>query len=229
MPRRRTVGTAGVVFHVLNRGVRRLRLFDTPSDYDAFLTCVAEARVRIPIQLYAFCVMPNHFHLVVRPLEDGQLSEFMRLLTVTHSKRWHAFRGTAGTGSVYQGRYKAFPVQTDTHFLTVCRYVERNPLRAGLVDTAESWGWSSLAQRCRNCDALLPDEWPILQPADWRTLVNAPQHRTEEDDLRKSIQKSRPYGPAQWQSEMAGRLRLEPALRRRGRPTKTSGVFLRFS
>jgi putative transposase len=216
------------VFHVLNRGVRRLRLFDTSSDYDAFVGCVVEARRRVSIRLYAYCVMPNHFHFVLRPDEDGHLSEFMRLLTVTHSKRWHAHRGTAGTGSVYQGRYKAFPVQTDGHFLTVCRYVERNPLRAGLVTRAESWHWSSVSSDRRNCNRLPMDEWPILQPVDWLTTVNLPQHLGEESDLRRSIQKNRPYGPAEWQTAVATRLKLEPSLRQRGRPQQTtSGVFLR--
>ena len=94
--------------------------------------------------------MPNHFHLIVRPENDGDLARFMGWLTLTHSKRWHAWRETAGTGPVYQGRYKALAVEADEHFLMVCRYVERNPLRAGLVVHAEEWPWSSLFQRCKN-------------------------------------------------------------------------------
>jgi putative transposase len=206
-----------------------LRLFDAPGDYAAFVGCLVEARAAVPVRLYAYCLMPNHFHLVVRPNEDGQLSEFMRLLTGTHSKRWHAYRGSTGTGSVYQGRYKAFPVETDRHFLTVCRYVERNPLRANLVRRAEHWPWSSLSGDRRNCNVLMMDEWPILQPSDWREIVNVPQHRTEEEELRRAVRKNRPYGPADWQIRIAYRLQLEPALQPRGRPKKTSGVFLRIS
>jgi putative transposase len=225
VPLRRMIGTGGVVFHVLNRGVRRLRLFDEAGDYGAFINCLAEARDRVPIRLFAYCLMPNHFHLVLRPELDGQLSEFMRLLTGTHSKRWHAYRGSAGTGAVYQGRYKAFPVQTDRHFLTVCRYVERNALRANLVGRAEDWRWSSLSRDCRNCNLQPLDSWPILPPPDWIEVVNRPQHPAEEADLRQSIRKNRPYGPADWRLEMASRLHLEQTIHPRGRPRRTSGVF----
>jgi len=81
--------------------------------------------------------MPNHWHFLFWPRKDGELSEVMRLLSVTHTQRWHAHRHTAGTGPVYQGRFKSFPVQSDEHFLTVARYVERNPVRTNLVLRAE--------------------------------------------------------------------------------------------
>ncbi len=165
MPRRCLAGTAGLVFHVINRGVRRLQLFDTPDDYAAWFLCFAEAQRRYPVDVFAYCLMPNHFHMVVRPSEDGQLPGFMRVGTVTHSMRWHAFRGTLGSGAVYQGRYRAFPVQTDGHFLRVCRYVEANALRARLVTRAEHWQWSSVASRGRNWHPLKLAEWPMVLPA----------------------------------------------------------------
>ena len=101
----------------------------------------------LPTRIISYCFMPNHWHLALWPKEDGELSEFIRLLTVTHTQRWHAHHHTAGTGPVYQGRFKSFPVQADEHFLTVCRYVERNPLRAKLVKSAQAWPWCSLAKR----------------------------------------------------------------------------------
>src|SRR5580765_629246 len=131
MPKRRMPISAGQVCHVMNRGVWRAQLFHQDGDYRLFRTLLSSTLDRTPIRLFAYCVMPNHFHLVCAPETDGQLSDFMRLLTLVHSKRWHAARGSTGTGCVYQGRFKAFAVQTDGHFLTVCRYVERNPLRAG--------------------------------------------------------------------------------------------------
>jgi len=84
--------------------------------------------------------------LLLWPRADGELSETMRWLTVTHTQRWHAHRNSAGTGPVYQGRFKSFPVQSDEHFLSVARYVERNAVRAHLVKRAEEWRWSSLWQ-----------------------------------------------------------------------------------
>jgi len=79
-------------------------------------------------------VMPNHWHFVVKPTDDQQVTEFFRRLTVKHSMRWHAHYKTGETGHLYQGRFKSFPIQSDHHLLAAMRYVERNPLRANFVD-----------------------------------------------------------------------------------------------
>jgi putative transposase len=100
------------------------------------------------MRLLSYIVLPNHWHLVVWPQRDGELSSYAQWLTVTHVRRWHAHHHSGGTGPVYQGRFKSFPVETDDHFLTVCRYVERNARRANLVARAENWRWSSLWHRC---------------------------------------------------------------------------------
>ena len=210
-------GTSGVIFHVLNRGVRRLRLFDDAGDYQAVLSVLAEARARVPVQVLAYCLMPNHFHLIVRPTADGQLSAFMQWFTATHSKRWHGWRGTTGTGSVYQGRFKAFPVQSDTHFLTVCRYVEQNALRAGLVSRAEDWPWCSLGQRSRKCNTIPTEAWPILQPENWIDLVNFLEPTSEAHQVRRALVKSSPYGDRAWTGRIARDLGLDVSARKRRR------------
>lgn len=97
MPRRPRIATGGLVYHVLNRRVGRLPLFDKDADYLAFERILAETIARTGIRLSAYCVMPNHWHLLLWPRNDNQLSEAMRWLTVTHSQRWHAAHGTAGT------------------------------------------------------------------------------------------------------------------------------------
>jgi len=145
--------------------------------------------------------MPNHFHLVAWPSDDHELSGFMHWSTATHSKRWHSHRQTAGTGSVYQGRFKAFPVQTDPHFLAVCRYVEQNPLRAGLVSRAEDWEWSSLCDRCNNCDHIKLTEWPIPQPENWLDQVNHVES-TPVREIRTSVLRSVPYGSESWRKDL---------------------------
>jgi putative transposase len=226
MPNRTMRGTGGLIFHILNRGVRRLRLFDHDGDYRVFLRSFAEAQARVPVQVFAFCVMPNHFHLVVRPAEDGQLAHFMRLATVTHAKRWHEYRGTTGTGAVYQGRYKAFPVQTDRYFVSVCRYVEANALRAGLVARAEDWRWSSLAMRGKKFNTLTLSEWPILPPPNWSEIVNELPASSEVDQLRLSVRRNAPFGDREWTTKTGEALNLGAALRQTGRPRKrTSGVI----
>ena len=127
MPRRRRVATGGYVFHVLNRATARERIFETDGDYVALDRVMVDTLERVPARLLSYCLMPNHWHLVLWPKRgaDNDLSEFMRRLTVTHTQRWHSAHGTAGTGPLYQGRFKSFPIQGDEHFLTVCRYVER--------------------------------------------------------------------------------------------------------
>jgi len=214
-----------LTFHVINRGVRRLRLFDHAGDYRAWLVAFAEAQQRVPVDVFAYCLMPNHFHLVVRPKEDGHLAEFMRLGTVTHSMRWHQYRGTGGTGAVYQGRYRAFPVQTNTYFYNVCRYVEANAIRSALVNRAEDWPWSSLAARGKNRHLLKLCEWPILPPSDWIEIVNQAAPKSDLDAVRRSVRRNVPCGDIDWSRAAALPLGLSKGFRDRGRPKKRPGLI----
>jgi putative transposase len=166
--------------------------------------------------------MPNHWHLVLWPRQDGELTAFVRWLTHTHSMRWHAHHRTAGTGHIYQGRFKSFPVETDEHFYTVVRYVERNPLRANLVARAEKWRWSSLGQRGHPEGKLgrILHGWPLPEPEDWARIVNAVQTSAELEAVRRAVLRGSPFGSESWQRRIAGRLGLEYTLRPRGRPKK---------
>jgi putative transposase len=137
----------GYVYHVLNRANARMRIFDKPKDYEAFENILTEAVERVKMRVLAYCVMPNHWHLVLWPREDGDLSTFVGWVTLTHTQRWHAHRHSVGSGHVYQGRFKSFLVESDEYLWAVCRYVERNALRAGLSRRAQEWRWSSLWRR----------------------------------------------------------------------------------
>jgi len=106
--------------------------------------------------------MPNHFHLIVGPTITPTLSAFMHRLTMTHSKRWQMHRQTSGTGPVYQGRFKAVLINDNDHFSTVRRYVQWNPVEAGLVEKAEDWPWSSFGKDRKNCDRIVLSSWQIL-------------------------------------------------------------------
>ena len=208
----------GLIYHALNRANARLTIFEGAEDYDAFLGVLSEAVARYGTRLLAYCVMPNHFHLMLWPREDGELTAFMRWLTLTHTQRWHAHRGSAGTGHVYQGRFKSFPVQDDGHFLAACRYVERNAVRAGLAARAQDWLWCSLA---KNPDAPPLSEWPIERPVGWAKRVNRPMTEAEEIAMRRSIVRGQPFGSEEWRAETACRLGLESSLRAIGRPRNT--------
>jgi putative transposase len=202
--------------------VRRQQLFFDQGDYEAFERVLTEALNRIPVPLLAYCVMPNHWHLVVHP-SNGQLPRFMHWLTATHAKRWHLAHGTLGTGPVYQNRYGAVPVQTETHLLRLLRYVERNPLRARLVPRAEYWRWGSLWRRCNSCHDLPLAPWPIPQPANWPDIVNEPQTDTDLGEIRRAMVRRRPVGDPAWAAATAESLGI-PVIGP-GRPKKTPGVI----
>ena len=216
----------GLIYHTLNRANARLTLFEEPGDYEAFLRVLAEAVARHAVRLFAYCVMPNHFHLVVRPTGDGDLSRFMRWLTLTHTQRLHAHRQSAGSGHVYQGRFKSFPVQDDGHFLTVCRYVERNPLRAGLVPRAEAWRWGSLYPVAAADETPRPilSPWPIPRPRRWVDRVNAALSPADQEAMSRCLGRSQPFGSPDWTDQTARRLGLESTLRPRGRPRKAPEI-----
>lgn len=222
MPRALRVAAGGVVYHVLNRANARSALFSARADYEAFERVLEQAHERVPMRTLAYCVMPNHWHLVLWPVRDGDLSQFLRWLTLTHTQRWHAARDTTGSGHVYQGRFKSFPVQTDRHLLAVCRYVEANALRASLVERAEDWRWSSLWRRRfgdEQAKAILTD-WPVDRPQSWLSVVNRSQVQRDVRTLHNCIQSGRPFGEDTWVKRMAGRLGLFATLRPRGRPQK---------
>jgi putative transposase len=220
MPRRPRVATGGLAYHVRNRRVGRLPLFENPADYAAFEQLLQQAHAQTCIRVAAYCLMPHHWPLLLWPRADGELSDVLRWLTVTHTQRGHAHRHTAGTGPVYQGRVTSFPVQTDAHFLIVARYVERNALRAKLVERAEDWQWSSLWRRAQGEPKLTAwlSAWPMERPRDWVARGNRPETAAELESLRTSVQRGRPFGSQFWVLRTAKRLGLEPTLRPRGRP-----------
>jgi len=220
MARRMRCSDAGYVYHVLNRAVGRATLFNKSGDYAAFEKILREGWDRFAMRLLSFMIMPNHWHLVVWPREDGALSMYLQWLTVTHVRRWHAHYHSGGTGPIYQGRFKSFPIQEGEHFLTVCRYVEQNALRANLVPQAQNWRWSSLWHREHETQVPWLSAWPITIPAKWTAHVNRPESERELAALRRCILRGAPYGDPLWQERTAVALGLQSALRERGRPRK---------
>lgn len=213
----------GIVYHLLNRRVMRLPLFKTDEDYLAFERVLAESLDRPDApDLLSWCIMPNHWHLVVQARRNTNLSTWMQRVTVTHTHRWHAHSQSAGEGPLYQGRFKSFPVQEDRHFLTLCRYVEANARRAKLVKQAQAWRWCSLWVRSHRTSMLAQwlCPWPVNRPRTWLTDVNRAFGDHELKDLQLSITRGVPLGTQRWRTRIANRLELASTLRSRGRPKK---------
>ena len=225
MPRIARVACGDLVQHVINRGNNRAALFGEAGDYDAFVDLLGEALDRVPgVRLCGWCLMPNHWHLVPWPAAEGELSRFMHWLTNAHVRRWRRHRHSVGEGHVYQGRFKAFPVQDDGHYLTLLRYVEANALRAGLAARAEAWPWSSLSRVGTRQGRRLLSPGPLDRPAGWLDVVNEPLAGPALADVRRSVVRGRPYGSADWVAEAADRLGLGFTLRDRGRPRKAGEI-----
>ena len=218
MSRTARAAPGGLIFHVYNHGNGRLRIFNRLEDYDVFMNLLAEGRQRTGIRLLTFCLMPTHWHLVLWPRADGDLSAFMRWVSNTHVRRWHQMHSTVGGGHIYQGRYRSFPVQEGEPLLKVMGYVEANALRAGMVPRAENWKWSALALRsAENAHELLAPG-PVALPLDWHQWVNRKLDISELVELRTSVWRGRPYGSSEWVSATTQQLHLERTLRHPWRP-----------
>ena len=224
MPRRPRSAPGGYVYHVLNRSAGGATLFRTDKDFLAFQRLLLESHERLPLPLLAYCVMGTHWHFVVRPKGDGDLTAFFRWLTHTHAMRWRTARRSVGDGPVYQGRFKSFPVQADEHLLTLCRYVERNALSAGLAARARDWPWCSLFARERGPDEVraILSEWPVDRPADWARHAERPLTRKELAAVEMSLKRCRPLGDERWAAGAVRRLGLEHTVRPEGRPRKAA-------
>ncbi|MFN2378388.1 MAG: transposase [Candidatus Binatia bacterium] len=234
VPRVARIAPGGSVFHVLNRANGHGRLFETPGEYREFLAILGECAALDTMRILAFCAMPNHWHLLLWPRGEGDLARFVHRVALRHTQRWHARNDSKGRGHLYQGRYKSFPVATDHHLLTVCRYIERNPLRANLVERAEFWPWSSAAEHSRASGServniptsgsvpLAP--LPVRLPSHWAELLHRPQNQGELDAMRSCVRQGLPCGSTIWRRAAARELgiRLEPG--RNGRPPKNGSA-----
>lgn len=222
MARLRRVARGGLTYHVINRANGKRPLFEHASDYASFEEVLAEARQRTPVRVLAYCIMPDHWHLVLAPRADGQLSSFMRWLTLTHAQRWHARHRSIGSGHIYRGRYRSFIVQSGHPLHAVCRYVERNPVRARLARRPDGWRWSSLRLRRAPAPAAtgLLDDVGLPAAQEWLGYVVRPEPARELEALRYSVNRGLPFGEPGWCARMVERFDLTATTRPRGRPRR---------
>src|SRR5262249_13420791 len=149
----------GLVYHALNRGNNREKVFFESGDYLAFLDSLRKTKERYPFRLFAYCLMTNHYHLVLQPEPGQSISRILLSLTVAHT--WHYHRRCRTSGHVWQGRFKSPVIQDDGHLLTVLRYVESNPLRARMVSDLAAYPWSSYVWHGLGKPMGLVDEAPV--------------------------------------------------------------------
>jgi putative transposase len=220
MPRTKRPVEGGMIYHVLNRGNDRKQIFYKPSDYLAFILLLVEGLKHAEVEVFAFCLMPNHWHLVLRPKGEKDLSKYLAWVTNTHAKRYREHYHTRGHGHVYQGRFKSFVVEEDFHLLVVLRYVEGNALRASLVKRAEDWMWGSLFAGYLAQSAGLLSPWPVERPKDWIEIVNTLPPLADLQRLRQSIARGLPFGGDAWVRRTAPRLGIQIPPRRVGRQFK---------
>jgi putative transposase len=221
MARRPRSARGGLVYHVINRGNCKMNLFEKDGDFSAFLKVLEEGRRRHGMRLLGYCLMSNHWHLVLWPRGDKDLSQFMQWVSTTHVRRWREHRSNVGEGHLYQGRFKSFPIEQDHHLLTVLRYVEANPLRATLVRRAEEWPWSSLGRGLSSPDTFVQlSPWPVERAANWTEKVNASLTQKEVEQIRLSVRRGRPFGRPSWVEKTAKTLGLQSSLRDPWRPNK---------
>jgi putative transposase len=218
----------GLIYHVINRGNNRQPVFHKRADFQAFLDALAELKERKPFDLYGYCLLNNHFHLLIRPTGDS-ISRIMQSLLVSHTQRYHKHHRSGG--HVWQGRFKSPVIQNDEHLLTVLRYIEANPLRARLVRRAEDYLWSSyrthgLGEASTLVDALISYDQlspsPAIRQRKWAEKVHRPLEEKTLVSIRHSNDSGLPYGDSAWIQRLAKKLHLDLTIRPRGRPRKTA-------
>ena len=211
----------GAFYHVLNRGNAKQQLFHERIDFSRFLDMAASALEEHPVDIFAYCIMPNHFHFVVSAIPSTNISDwvhqFMTKHVLFHRNKYQS------SGHIWQGRFKDFPIQNDDYLCTVIRYVERNPVRSGLVRSAVEWRWSSLYERVTKSYRLISDKMFVEIPKDaqeWIRYVDRTLTEEERMRIRTCIKRQAPFGDSAWIEAFSKKYGLEKTIRPRGRPKK---------
>lgn len=220
MPRTARLSVGGEIYHVINRSNGRVPIFQTKAEYQHFESLLEEGKELVGMRVLAYTIMPNHFHLILNPVKDSDMGEFMRWVTTTHVRQVRTRTKSIGHGHLYQGAYKSFPVQNDKHMIDLIRYVEQNPLRAKLVTQAQDWQWSSLWRRENGSgkQKRLLYNLPIDLPVNYLESVNTILNDNVLGRVRRSVNKGTPLGSDDWTDNMVKTHGLESTTRGVGRP-----------
>jgi putative transposase len=218
MPRAARNVNDGFFYHVLNRGNGKQTIFHKDKDFEVFLELMKKAKEMFPVNIFAYCLMPNHYHFLVSPPCAKNLSKWAHWFTSVHAVRYHHHHQTSG--HIWQGRFKNFLVQGDDHFISVLRYVEGNPVRASLVNSALEWLWSSHRYRYGPQTSSLIDQLSLPLPQNWGEFVNQTMKPHELKDIRKCITHSLPFGDDEWKQKISEKYGIKCYPKKAGRPKK---------
>jgi putative transposase len=221
MPRIPRGDVAEGIYHIINRGNMIMQIFDDQDDYEYFLELLKKGSKKEHISIHAYCLLPNHFHLLLSPTYEGSLSRMMQWVMTSHVRYYHKKNKTSG--HVWQGRYKSFIVEKESYYISLMHYIEANALRAGLVTRGEEWVYGSLYERTTKEKTLLCE--PFIEIGDdWVNYINEPMKIYEIEKIRNSVNRQAPLGEEGWQMEVASQYGLLSTLGSRGRPRKDQNV-----
>lgn len=222
MPRNSRTDVGGEVYHVINRANGRMKIFNNDDDYLLFEKLLEETKELIGMRILAYVLMPNHWHLVLYPHKDGDMGLFMHRLSNAHTRKVHAITQTNGAGHLYQGRYKSFLVDSDSYFLALVKYVERNPVRSKLVERCEDWQWGSSRRRISGTkeEKKLIDAPITPLPHGYKQWINTNENEEALAVIRTSVNKGVPFGGEKWTEQMVIKFHLESTQKNPGRPKR---------
>ena len=231
MPRKPRIAFANLPHHIVQRGHSRGDVFFGDFDRTDYLNTLAECRKSLELKLYGYCLMSNHVHLLVDPgTEASNISALMKRLAGRHARRINL--RNSWSGSLWESRFKCSPIETDRYLLTCGRYIDLNPVRAGIVQSPEDYAWSSYRARI----GMTPCEWLDSDPAiealaetdsrrceRYREVAGAPIDDEELSIIRGASSRNQLTGSTDFIDRMASSSGIHVPARSRGRPRKNRG------
>lgn len=218
MPRIARVVFPECPHHVTQRGSNRMDIFLDQQDREFFLGCLRKWSGQTETRVWAYCLMTNHFHLVLVPATAESMGRCLHGVTFRYAQHFNWRH--RHSGRLWQNRYYSCPVEPDKHLWAVARYIERNPVRAGVVRRVEDWRWSSAEAHVRGTSD------GVLSEPGWLDKDEVSEYRRYlgeeglEDEIRRATSTGRPLGTAGFVAKLQSRLKRALEARPVGRPRK---------
>lgn len=220
MPRIPRIVGAGYPHHIVGRGNNRERVFANPMDYEKYLSFLLKYSEEKEAAVLAYCLMPNHIHLLVRPSAEGTLAKMMQGVTLCYSKYFNKENGR--TGRLWECRYYSTVIDGDSYLWTVSKYIENNPVRAGIVKRAEDYPYSSAkAHLLGRKDPLLKE--PLFDKSElneYKGFIRSEEDKKILEEIRKQTRLGKPLGDGGFLNTLSDRLGHDLSFRPKGRPRK---------